>query len=349
VSLLNGELIVVSSPYFLSFSVVFVYRLRLGDTVTIHALPDIKYAKTVTVTPFADTVEGISGDIFEVFVKPYFKDNYRPLKLGDTFMVRGGMRTVEFKVMDIAFEEEEKSDSTSGKKKGKGKSAKSSPADADATDDGAAAGGGADNSNANGDVTTAAAAAADYCIVGPDTEFDYEPGDTLSREEDERLSEVGYDDIGGCNRQLALIRELVELPLRHPQIFRSVGKFQLHANEIIPRPSFPNATFISNGLRMMSLFFSCREFIRFVNFCFFGMCCVRCTSSSSHLRHPPTEGRADVRPTWLGQDHHRPRSGCRDGRVFPDAERTRDHVQARRGVRVQPAQGELSWLFAHVN
>jgi transitional endoplasmic reticulum ATPase len=242
---------------------VFVDRLRLGDTVTIHALPDIKYAKTVTVTPFADTVEGISGDIFEVFVKPYFKDNYRPLKLGDTFMVRGGMRTVEFKVMDIAFEEEEKSDSTSGKKKGKGKSAKSSPADADATGDAAASGA----NNANGDVTTAAAA--DYCIVGPDTEFDYEPGDTLSREEDERLSEVGYDDIGGCNRQLALIRELVELPLRHPQIFRSVGKYQLHANEINPRPSFSNVTFTSNGQRMLSLFFSFRELIRFVIFFLF--------------------------------------------------------------------------------
>ena len=35
--------------------------------------------------------------------------------------------------------------------------------------------------------------------------------------------EIGYDDIGGCDKQLAQIRELVELPLRHPQIFQSVG------------------------------------------------------------------------------------------------------------------------------
>jgi transitional endoplasmic reticulum ATPase len=34
---------------------------------------------------------------------------------------------------------------------------------------------------------------------------------------------VGYDDIGGCRKQMAQIRELVELPLRHPQLFKSIG------------------------------------------------------------------------------------------------------------------------------
>jgi ATP-dependent 26S proteasome regulatory subunit len=37
------------------------------------------------------------------------------------------------------------------------------------------------------------------------------------------LNEVGYDDIGGCRKQMAQIRELVELPLRHPQLFKSIG------------------------------------------------------------------------------------------------------------------------------
>lgn len=37
------------------------------------------------------------------------------------------------------------------------------------------------------------------------------------------LDEVGYDDIGGVRKQLAQIRELVELPLRHPQLFKSIG------------------------------------------------------------------------------------------------------------------------------
>lgn len=34
---------------------------------------------------------------------------------------------------------------------------------------------------------------------------------------------MGYDDIGGCRKQLALIKEMVELPLRHPQLFKAIG------------------------------------------------------------------------------------------------------------------------------
>ena len=31
------------------------------------------------------------------------------------------------------------------------------------------------------------------------------------------------DDIGGCRKQLAAIREMIELPLRHPQLFKNLG------------------------------------------------------------------------------------------------------------------------------
>lgn len=34
---------------------------------------------------------------------------------------------------------------------------------------------------------------------------------------------MGYDDIGGCRKQLAQIKEMVELPLRHPQLFKTIG------------------------------------------------------------------------------------------------------------------------------
>jgi transitional endoplasmic reticulum ATPase len=146
-------------------------RVRLSDTVTVSAMPDIKFAKSVQVVPFEDTIDGLKGDLFEVFVKPYFDDKYRPLRSSDTFIARGGMRAVEFKVMSIEGADEEEEE---------------------------------------------------YCIVGPDTEI-FCDGEPLSRSEDDRLDEIGYDDIGGCGRQLANIRELVELPLRHPQIFRTVG------------------------------------------------------------------------------------------------------------------------------
>ncbi len=63
---------------------------------------------------------------------------------------------------------------------------------------------------------------APYCIVAPDTEIFCE-GENIKREEEERLDEVGYDDVGGVRKQMAQIRELVELPLRHPQLFKTIG------------------------------------------------------------------------------------------------------------------------------
>lgn len=43
------------------------------------------------------------------------------------------------------------------------------------------------------------------------------------QEEEENLNDVGYDEIGGVRKQLAQIKEMVELPLRHPQLFKSIG------------------------------------------------------------------------------------------------------------------------------
>jgi len=37
------------------------------------------------------------------------------------------------------------------------------------------------------------------------------------------LNSIGYDDVGGCRKQLALIKEMVELPLRHPSLFKAIG------------------------------------------------------------------------------------------------------------------------------
>ncbi|KAM1714835.1 hypothetical protein TB2_024916 [Malus domestica] len=42
-------------------------------------------------------------------------------------------------------------------------------------------------------------------------------------DEEITLNKVGYDDVGGVRKQMAQIRELMELPLRHPQLFKSIG------------------------------------------------------------------------------------------------------------------------------
>ena len=47
-------------------------RVKLGDVVSVHACNDIKYGKRVHILPFDDTVEGLSGNLFEVYSKPYF-------------------------------------------------------------------------------------------------------------------------------------------------------------------------------------------------------------------------------------------------------------------------------------
>ncbi|KAK5846924.1 hypothetical protein PVK06_003225 [Gossypium arboreum] len=63
---------------------------------------------------------------------------------------------------------------------------------------------------------------AQYCVVAAGTEFFCE-GEPVRREDEDRLDEVSYDDVGGIRKQITQIRELVELPLRHPQLFKSIG------------------------------------------------------------------------------------------------------------------------------
>ncbi|KAL5968052.1 Transitional endoplasmic reticulum ATPase, partial [Taenia solium] len=142
-------------------------RVRLGDVVSIKAFPDIKYGQRIHVLPIDDTIVGLTGDLFEVYLKPYFLEAYRPITKGDTFLVRGNLRAVEFKVIETD----------------------PSPS----------------------------------CIVAPDTVIHTEGNPVKREEEDEKLTEVGYDDIGGCKKQLAQIKEMVELPLRHPQLFKAIG------------------------------------------------------------------------------------------------------------------------------
>lgn len=141
-------------------------RVRVGDVVLINPCPDIKYGKSITVLPIDDTVEGLTGNLYEAFLKPYFLESYRPVRKGDVFICRN-MRAVEFKVVDT----------------------EPSP----------------------------------YCVVVPDTIIRCD-GEPVKREDEESsLNEVGYDDIGGARKQLAQIKEMVELPLRHPTLFKTIG------------------------------------------------------------------------------------------------------------------------------
>merc|ERR1712125_304450 len=141
-------------------------RVRLSDIVTVTNCGDVPYGKRIHVLPLDDTIEGVTGNLFDVYLKPYFLEAYRPVRKGDLFLVRSAMHPVEFKVVE--------------------------------TDP------------------------APFCVVSPDTVIHCE-GEPIKREDEERLDDVGYDDVGGCRKQMAQIREMIELPLRHPALFKTLG------------------------------------------------------------------------------------------------------------------------------
>jgi transitional endoplasmic reticulum ATPase len=55
-------------------------------------------------------------------------------------------------------------------------------------------------------------------LIGPNTQLTI--GETLS---DKVARTISYEDIGGLKPQLRRIREMIELPLRHPEIFERLG------------------------------------------------------------------------------------------------------------------------------
>lgn len=62
----------------------------------------------------------------------------------------------------------------------------------------------------------------EFGIVTSDTLL-FTEGAPIVRDEEDNKNDVGYEDIGGCRRQMALIREMIELPLRHPTLFKTLG------------------------------------------------------------------------------------------------------------------------------
>lgn len=141
-------------------------KVRLGDVVTVLPSENTPNLTKIHILPFDDSVEGITGDITQSYLIPYFKDTFRPIHKNDKFVVRGNFKAVEFKVV--------------------------------ATEPG------------------------DFGIVTATTVL-FTEGEPIKREDEESANDIGYEDIGGCRRQMAQIREMIELPLRHPALFKTLG------------------------------------------------------------------------------------------------------------------------------
>nr|UXY86796.1 cell division control protein 48 [Cryptomonas paramecium] len=141
-------------------------QVKSGDVVVLTSFTGLKFGKKIHVLPFEDTIQGISEDLFQSYIKPYFLDAYRPVKKGDSFFIQMNQRPIQFKIVQTE--------------------------------------------------------PTDYCIVGPDT-LVYCEGSPLKREKHAEVNCLSYDKIGGCHKQLFQIRELVELPLKYPRLFSSIG------------------------------------------------------------------------------------------------------------------------------
>ena len=141
-------------------------KVRLGDMVTILPSENTPNLTKIHILPFDDSVEGISGDLTSSYLIPYFKDAFRPIHMGDKFIVRGNFKAVEFKVV--------------------------------ATEPG------------------------EFGVVTSTTVL-FTEGEPIKRDDEESKNDIGYEDIGGCRRQMAQIREMIELPLRHPSLFKTLG------------------------------------------------------------------------------------------------------------------------------
>ena len=60
-------------------------------------------------------------------------------------------------------------------------------------------------------------------IVTDDTEIELKEEPYKPEEGKKEVSDVHYEDIGGLGRELQMVREMIELPLRHPEIFERLG------------------------------------------------------------------------------------------------------------------------------
>jgi len=70
-------------------------------------------------------------------------------------------------------------------------------------------------------VVTAIAPSADAVVIGDNTEI--KVSEKIASTSDSERPKVSYDDLGGLSSEIGKIREMIELPLRHPELFNRLG------------------------------------------------------------------------------------------------------------------------------
>ncbi len=83
-------------------------RVNIWDSITLSVFENIPYLDAVQILPLASSrpptvIDGTK--LFENYLVPYFKDQYRPIYKGDLFTVRSSKdsnsQMIEFKVLQM--------------------------------------------------------------------------------------------------------------------------------------------------------------------------------------------------------------------------------------------------------
>ena len=49
-------------------------RVQLGDVVSVHQCSDVKYGRRVHILPVDDSIEGVTGNLFDAYLKREFSN-----------------------------------------------------------------------------------------------------------------------------------------------------------------------------------------------------------------------------------------------------------------------------------
>jgi len=171
--------------------------VRHNDRVVVRAISqeevDAAALTRVTLKPLAESVEGLVGDLATTFLTPYFSEDPsaggmaggRPVREGQVLRMPGAMRLGWFLVDKL----EPPSSDVPGQSWGVVRKANLMGPDG---------------------VTPA----------GTEILIDEEISEEAMWED---LNKEGYGDVGGLDEQLDQIRNVIELPLRHPKLFDVIG------------------------------------------------------------------------------------------------------------------------------
>jgi len=164
--------------------------VQLNQKVKIRAvLQNVPQATSCLLSAFSDTVAHLRdvnpAMLFQNFIKPLFSTNNLPLSRDQCFNIRRDGMTVEFKVMRLSTEGRAREDGTK-------------------------------------EILDVRYATVGSAHNRPDVMISCSP-ELLNRDEVEESQKIGYRHLGGIKPQLDQIREMCELPLRHPAIFRTLG------------------------------------------------------------------------------------------------------------------------------